>query len=150
MTACPSQRALLIISFDFSHSLPFLRSPSRLQLLKPSKHRNTRAKHKCRCRCSSNGTCNCTQFGTILWKKFLKIYLFQCALCGIQRVLVLLSIGTYSALSPESGRLDADLSTHFAVADTAAVQKIRIADNNGRVLLFITPIPLLNSLSSAC
>ena len=55
-------------------------------------------------------------------------------------VLVLLSIGTYSALSPESGRLDADLSTHFAVADTAAVQKIRIADNNGRVAV-VTRVP---------
>jgi hypothetical protein len=47
--------------------------------------------------------------------------------------IVLIAIGAYTAFSPESGRLDADTSTHFAVTDTAAVVKIRIADNNGQV-----------------
>lgn len=48
-------------------------------------------------------------------------------------VIVLLAFGAYTALAPESGRLDSDQSTHFAVSDTASIQKIRIADNNGRV-----------------
>lgn len=48
-------------------------------------------------------------------------------------VMVLFAIGAYTAFSPESGSLDADNSTHFAVADTAAVVKVRIADINGRV-----------------
>ena len=47
--------------------------------------------------------------------------------------IVLIAIAAYTAFSPESGRLDADTSTHFAVTDTAAVVKIRIADNNGQV-----------------
>ncbi|MCH1576592.1 MAG: hypothetical protein L7S67_09975 [Flavobacteriales bacterium] len=47
--------------------------------------------------------------------------------------IVLIAIGAYTAFSPESGSLDADTSTHFAVTDTAAVVKIRIADNNGQV-----------------
>ncbi|MCH1582267.1 MAG: hypothetical protein L7S63_04040 [Flavobacteriales bacterium] len=47
-------------------------------------------------------------------------------------ILVLVGIGVYSLLQPEVGNLDADLSTHFAIEDTAAVVRIRIADTDGR------------------
>ena len=48
-------------------------------------------------------------------------------------IIVLIAFGAYTAFAPESGSLNADQSTHFAVSDTALVQKIRIADNNGQV-----------------
>ena len=48
-------------------------------------------------------------------------------------IIVLIAFGVYTAFAPESGSLNADQSTHFAVSDTALVQKIRIADNNGQV-----------------
>ena len=43
-------------------------------------------------------------------------------------IIVLIAFGAYTAFAPESGSLNADQSTHFAVSDTALVQKIRIAD----------------------
>lgn len=48
-------------------------------------------------------------------------------------VVIAAGIAIVMALQPESGRLDADDSTHFAIADTAAVTKIRIADALGGV-----------------
>ena len=44
-------------------------------------------------------------------------------------------IALYMAFLPETGRLDADLGTHFAVDDTSRVSRIRIADAQGNVAL---------------
>ena len=48
-------------------------------------------------------------------------------------VAIAAGIALVVALQPESGRLDADTSTHFAIQDTSSVTRIRIADTQGSV-----------------
>ena len=45
----------------------------------------------------------------------------------------LVGIGLWKAFTPESGHIEADAGTRFAIADTARVTRIRIADTDGRV-----------------
>jgi len=51
-------------------------------------------------------------------------------------LLAIAALGTVAlimTLQPESGQLDADEGTHFAIGDTSRVTRIRIADAQGRV-----------------
>ena len=48
-------------------------------------------------------------------------------------VLLLAGIAIYLGSRPEAGALEADQSTHFAISDTSAVTRIRIADAQGQV-----------------
>lgn len=56
-------------------------------------------------------------------------FLFPLLLAG------LIGLALISNLSRESGNLDSDRSTHFAIEDTARVTRIRIADSDGRIAL---------------
>ena len=53
---------------------------------------------------------------------------------GFLLVLVTLAgLGIWNAFAPETGSLEADLGTQFAIADTSRVTRIRIADTDGRI-----------------
>lgn len=54
------------------------------------------------------------------------------SLLTLLAIVILAGIAITVAVQPESGRLDADSSTHFSISDTSQVTKIRIADSRGQ------------------